>query len=170
MGAIVALQLWAARPAAVLSLVLADAWAYHKEAQGGLPERMAAIDATSMAELARARMRAVVAPHASRELVERSIAVMAGKDRHCYRRSNEVLWGADMRAVARTVTVPTLVLVGELDRVTPPELSAELPSLIPLARLAVIPGAGQLSNEENPDAFNTEVCRFLGTTVEASNG
>lgn len=41
---------------------------------------------------------------------------------------------------------------------------------ISLARLAVIPGAGHLSNEENPDAFNAEVCRFLGTTVEASNG
>ena len=41
---------------------------------------------------------------------------------------------------------------------------------ISLARLAVIPGAGHLSNEENPDAFNAELCRFLGTTVEASNG
>lgn len=170
MGAIVALQLWAMRPAAVLSLVLADAWAYHEEALAGLPDRLAAIDATPMAELARARMPVVVALDASRELLERSIAIMAGKDRDCYRRSNEVLWGADMRAVAMTVTVPTLVLVGELDRVTPPALSAELASLIPRARLAAIPGAGHLSNEENPDAFNAELCRFLGTTVEASNG
>jgi pimeloyl-ACP methyl ester carboxylesterase len=31
-------------------------------------------------------------------------------------------------------------------------------------------GPAHLSNEENPDAFNAELCRFLGTTVEASNG
>jgi hypothetical protein len=44
------------------------------------------------------------------------------------RHSNELLRGADMRAVARTVTVPTLVLVGELDRVTPPELPRSWPA------------------------------------------
>jgi 3-oxoadipate enol-lactonase len=103
----------------------------------------------------------VLAPNADPALVDRAIEVMAGKDRAAYRRSNEVLWGADMRTVATTVRVPALVLVGELDRITPPALSEELAGLIPGSRPAVIPGAGHLSNEERPAEFNSAVTAFL---------
>src|SRR5438105_493780 len=40
-------------------------------------------------------------------------------------------------------------------------LSEELAALIPGSRLAVIPGAGHLSNEENPAAFNAALDEFL---------
>lgn len=165
MGAIVALELWRVRPDLVLSLALADAWAHHPAATASLGARLAAIDATPLPELARERMRAVLAPDADSELLERSTAAMAAKDVACYRRSNEVLWGADMRDVAATVTVPTLVLVGELDRVTPPGLSRELAALIPGSRLVVIPGAGHLSNEENSTAFNAALTAHLSPPV-----
>jgi 3-oxoadipate enol-lactonase len=66
-----------------------------------------------------------------------------------------------MRAVAAAVRVPTLVLVGERDTITPPPLSEQLANLIPGARLAVIPGAGHLSNEEDPDAFDRLLAAFL---------
>lgn len=161
MGAIVALVLWRDRPDAVRSLALADSWAWYPEAAAGLPARLLAIDATPLPELARTRMTTVLAPDADPELLERSIAVMAAKDPACYRRSNEVLWGVDLRVVAATVAVPALVLVGELDRITPPGLSRELAELVPGAALAVLPGAGHLSNEENPDAFNRALAAHL---------
>jgi pimeloyl-ACP methyl ester carboxylesterase len=54
-----------------------------------------------------------------------------------------------------------LVVVGEADRPTPPELSRELAALIPDAKLATIPGAGHISNLERPAAFNAAVEEFI---------
>ncbi len=162
MGALIGLQLWADRPDLVRSLVLAAGWAHHPAAAAGLDARLAAIDATSLPVLARQRMPAVLGPTAAPDLVERAVAAMAGKDPACYRRSNQVLWATDMRGVAPNVRVPTLVLVGELDTVTPPALSAELAALIPGARLEVLAGTGHLANEENPAAFNAALRRHLG--------
>jgi 3-oxoadipate enol-lactonase len=66
------------------------------------------------------------------------------------------------------VTVPTLVAVGALDRLTPPADAEEVAALVPGARLAVIPGAGHgLMVEAAPD-FNAAVLRFLAEASFAS--
>jgi pimeloyl-ACP methyl ester carboxylesterase len=57
--------------------------------------------------------------------------------------------------------LPTLVMVGESDSVTPPETAKLMAQAIPGARLAVIPGAGHLSPVEQPDAVLTELREFL---------
>jgi 3-oxoadipate enol-lactonase len=59
------------------------------------------------------------------------------------------------------ITVPTLVLVGEDDGLTPPAAAEALAGAIPHARLAVVPAAGHLSNLENPQAFNAALDDFL---------
>ena len=61
-----------------------------------------------------------------------------------------------------SIAVPTLVLVGEEDALTPPALSSSMAALIPNASLAVLRQAGHLSNLEQPHAFNAELQRFLG--------
>jgi pimeloyl-ACP methyl ester carboxylesterase len=66
-----------------------------------------------------------------------------------------------MRAVAARVRVPTLVIVGELDAITPPQLSRELAALVAGARLVVIPATGHLSNEESPELFDSALAAFL---------
>ena len=59
------------------------------------------------------------------------------------------------------VTVPTLVLVGEHDAVTPPLAAARIAANVRGSELAHIPGAGHLSNIENPAAFNAAAIAFL---------
>ena len=61
----------------------------------------------------------------------------------------------------KDIAVPTLVLVGENDAVTPPLAAANLSAQIRGSKLVHIPGAGHLSNAENPDAFNAAVRQFL---------
>jgi 3-oxoadipate enol-lactonase len=61
----------------------------------------------------------------------------------------------------KDIAVPTLVLVGEYDTVTPPLAAANLSAQIRGSKLVHIPGAGHLSNAENPDAFNAAVREFL---------
>jgi pimeloyl-ACP methyl ester carboxylesterase len=69
---------------------------------------------------------------------------------------------ADSRATLPTIDVPTLVLVGAEDMLTPPAEAATMAAAIPRARLDVIPRAGHLANLENPDAVNAALRAFLG--------
>ena len=62
-----------------------------------------------------------------------------------------------------TITCPTLVLVGEHDVLTPPDVVQDYASNIPNAQFAVIPDAGHLSNLEQPEAFIQAVSGFLRT-------
>lgn len=59
------------------------------------------------------------------------------------------------------IDVPTLVIVGSEDALTPPAESQALHAGIAGSRLVEIPGAGHLSSLENPEAFNAAVDDFL---------
>ena len=148
MGGIVALTLWRDHPAAAANQ----------------RERLSAIDAASMRDLAGARMPAIYGPNASPALIEAGVSAFARLDKAPYRAASADLWTQDLRQVARTVTVPALVLVGEQDPLTPLPLSEELASLIPNARLVMLERAGHLSNEENPPAFNEALDSFLNSS------
>lgn len=71
----------------------------------------------------------------------------------------------DSRPTLPTITVPTLLLAGEADPLTPPEEMATMAKAIPNAQLVVVPRAGHLSPLENPRAFNNAVRAFLSTLV-----
>jgi 3-oxoadipate enol-lactonase len=61
-----------------------------------------------------------------------------------------------------TLRVPTLFLAGDQDAALPVDLMREVQSQVPGARAAIIPGAGHLSNLEQPVAFNEALLAFLG--------
>jgi pimeloyl-ACP methyl ester carboxylesterase len=60
------------------------------------------------------------------------------------------------------ITVPSLVLVGEDDAITPPDASRKLAEAVPGARFVTIPDAGHLAPLENPTASNAAILQFLG--------
>ncbi|MDB5307039.1 MAG: alpha/beta hydrolase [Gemmataceae bacterium] len=66
------------------------------------------------------------------------------------------------------VAVPTLILVGEHDAVTPPTLAAAMGARVWGSLVVTIPDAGHLSNLENPGAFNAAVVEFLATVTPAT--
>lgn len=68
---------------------------------------------------------------------------------------------ADSRETLPTIAVPTLVLVGAEDVLTPPPEAVTMAAAIPRARLDVVPGAGHLANLESPDAVNAVLRAFL---------
>jgi 3-oxoadipate enol-lactonase len=72
------------------------------------------------------------------------------------------VWLADQTDRARAIDVPTLVLCGSDDKVTPPALSHELAALIPGALYVEIDRSGHLSNLERPEQFNRAVEEFIG--------
>lgn len=59
------------------------------------------------------------------------------------------------------LTLPTLVLVGEDDAITPPDDARNMAAALPNARLDVIPDAGHLAPLENQAASNRAILAFL---------
>ncbi len=76
----------------------------------------------------------------------------------------------DAAPVLPSITVPTLVIVGEFDTLTPPLTAARLAGMIPNARLVHIPAAGHISNLENPEAFNAALLEFLRSCPSSHAG
>jgi len=67
----------------------------------------------------------------------------------------------DSRPTLPTISVPTLVLAGEEDTITPPASGATMAATIPNARLVIVPHAGHLSPLENPSAVNAALRAFI---------
>lgn len=78
-----------------------------------------------------------------------------------YIKSIEASVALDHTDLYRAIRVPTLVVVGALDRLTPPDMAREIAGQIEGSRLEVIEGAGHLPNFEKADAFNRIVLDFL---------
>ncbi|MGH2508853.1 MAG: alpha/beta fold hydrolase [Ktedonobacteraceae bacterium] len=67
----------------------------------------------------------------------------------------------DSSDLLATLACPTLVLVGEEDALTPPQVARDYAAQIPGAQCISIPHAGHLSNLEQPRAFIQAVRQFL---------
>ena len=67
----------------------------------------------------------------------------------------------DSTADLATIDVPALVVVGEEDTLSPPEVAQDMCDALAAGRLARIPRAGHLSSLEDPEAFNAALRAFL---------
>lgn len=63
---------------------------------------------------------------------------------------------------AAAIRCPALVVIGALDRMTPPKAGRQLAALIPQAQVIEIEGAGHMMMLEAPDATLDALRRFLG--------
>ncbi len=77
------------------------------------------------------------------------------------RQQKALIGRIDSRASLANIKCPTLVLVGDGDILTPPNLSQEIAAAIPGARLVTVPNCGHLSTLEQPDAVNAALAEWL---------
>ncbi len=73
----------------------------------------------------------------------------------------------DSTPTLETISVPTLVIVGEEDTLTPLADAIAMSSAIPGARLVTVPGAGHLAPLEQPNIVNAAIAEFLDVAVRA---
>ena len=69
----------------------------------------------------------------------------------------------DVTSLLPSLRMPTLVVVGEHDAISPPAEMKEIAEALPNSRFAVIPNAGHMAPMENPTAVNTAIHEFLRT-------
>lgn len=77
------------------------------------------------------------------------------------RQQQAIIARADSRPDLKAIKVPTLVLVGDRDGLTPPDRSMEMARAIPRAHLDMIPGCGHASTIEKPDMVNRALLEWI---------
>ena len=87
---------------------------------------------------------------------------IAALHKDSYLKTIEASLTFDRSAEVERIVVPTLLLYGEHDRLTPPAVGQALHRRIAGSEFAVIGNAGHLSNIEQPEAFNAALLDFLG--------
>ena len=78
-----------------------------------------------------------------------------------YLKTIESSMRTEHRHIFKNIKVPTLIMVGELDTLTPPSMSKSIMNEIKGSYLKIIPKAGHLINIEEPDIFNQNLIQFL---------
>lgn len=164
MGGYVALDFAHRHPARLAALVLADTRAEadtpdQREGRARMAELVAGEGVAALLPLLLPRLLSPTASTETRAALSAIIlrqppaGVIAGL--------NAMAERPDAGAWLGAIKVPTLVLVGAADALTPPEAAAALAQGIPGARRVVIPGAGHLANLEEPGAVNAALRAFL---------
>lgn len=165
-GGLLAQEFYRHYPERVRSLILSDTFAgsvVRPEAERNaiLQGRLDAVATKSPAEMAAARLPMLVPDDAPESVKQEIETMLAAIHPNGYRQAAIALHYTDFLDLLPAISVPTLVIAGEHDRVVAMEHSRQLADGIPGARLEVIPGAGHLSNQQKPDEYNAIVRRFL---------
>ena len=161
LGGVVAIAMHAIAPQRCASLIIADSFAVHPDGQAIYDRSVAASHTMTMRALAEARSGVLLGSAATDDLRAEVVETMAAIDPAAYRIGAEAVWLADQRGRAAAIGVPTLILVGDEDGVTPPALSEELARIVAGSRLERIANAGHLANAEQSQAFNIAIESFL---------
>jgi 3-oxoadipate enol-lactonase len=161
MGGVIIMEAFRQQLPTISKAVLTNTFAKHPDSQMILPRPTNALKTKSLAEFAAERIPFAHRPDISPEILETSIRAMATKDVETYLLSWRETWSQDYRDILPNIRVPSLVITGSLDKITPPALGLEIAGLIPNAEYFEIQNASHLSNLDQPEEFNRVVLEFL---------
>ncbi len=166
MGGFIAYEIVRQAPARVIKLALLDTGS-----RADAPERaegrrqLIALAEREGARKAQAHLMPVLIHKArldEQPLVETILQMADDIGVEAFKRQQTAIMGRpDNRALLPGIRCPTLVLVGREDALYPVELSHEIATGIPGAKLEIIPDSGHLSTMERPEAVNRALRGWL---------
>ena len=167
LGGYVIFEVLRQAPGRVAGLILADT-----RTSIDTPERLAAREKS----IARARA------EGSAAIADEMLPVLLGKTTHASRPDvvsrvrrliesqpsetivaglQAIMTRIDSAALLSSITVPTTIIVGDEDAITPPSDAIAMHESIAGSTLVTIAGAGHMTNLEAPDAFNAAMIALL---------
>ncbi|GKQ51642.1 alpha/beta fold hydrolase [Bradyrhizobium sp. Ce-3] len=161
MGGTVAQNFTLAHPACVRALVLVGATPHGLGADVNVDNVHKAIDELGVVTASQKVIERSFGSAASAELIDFAKTEVAQTPAFVACQAIASLNASDSRARLGEISVPTLVLVGEEDVITPPSESRTLANSIPNSRLHVMASAGHFPMLEQPDVFNRLLGEFL---------
>lgn len=165
MGGYLAFELWRQASQSIPALVLADTRATPDtpDGQNARDDAIRILGEAGFDPFWEGLAPKLFAPAADAAVVARGRAIAAEQEITALTSALLTLRDrVDSRPTLATIDVPTLVIVGEKDVLTPPEDAAELEDGIKRARLVRVPNVGHLTPLEAPEEFNEALLGFLG--------
>ncbi len=170
MGGYVAFAFWRRHAARVQALVLLDTKAA-ADTDAGKAKRLELIDAvkrTGVGPIVPGLIPAQLGGTtraAAPALVEQVTVMLRGAPAiGVIGAATAMMERVDSTPTLETISVPTLVLVGDEDTLTPLSDASAISSAVPHSRLVTVPGAGHLSPLEQPALVNAAIAEFLDVT------
>ncbi|MFP1632012.1 alpha/beta fold hydrolase [Zhengella sp. ZM62] len=171
LGTLMAVAFARLHPDRVAGLVLLACAQGHGAAPGRLGEKAQArlddLKALGAEEFARSRAPRLMADaNAMPAVRDRAIAAMAAINPQGYAQAVRMLATGDLAGEASHARVPSLVMVGEKDAVTPPAQSRAVHAVLAAASpdlphvFRSVPDAGHILHQEFPEAVGAETVRF----------
>ncbi|QQK81117.1 alpha/beta hydrolase [Salicibibacter cibi] len=166
MGAAIALELYNLNPNSIKGIILADATRgsaalSSSENYQKMKKRLRAIDTLSPVDLAKQRVKHLLAPNPSRQVQKNAEMIMSEVRPKGYRSAIFSLSNLDQMRLYSLIKVPTLIICGEMDQITPLSESRIIHFHIQESELVTIPETGHLCYQEDPNTFNYQVMVFL---------
>jgi 3-oxoadipate enol-lactonase len=164
MGGYISFAIMRAAPERVRALVLADTkvGADSAEAQAAREANAHLAEEQGAAALADKLIPGLLAPAAGAALrAELRTMIAANPPQGIAAALRGMAARPDSSATLAAISVPTLVLVGSEDGLTPPAEAQKIHTAVAGSQLVEIPGAGHLANLEQPALFNAALERFL---------
>ena len=115
----------------------------------------------TMGDLAKDLVRTMMSPDADPYGQQLAFDCMSDVTEETYRAAIECIVTFEQRANLPNISLPTLVLAGELDNNAPVPMMKKMASKIPDARFERLSGLGHLANLEDPQAFDAVLSDFL---------
>ncbi len=109
----------------------------------------------------------LASPHLDEEIFHDLAAQLAAVDLEAYFAIFERLGDHDARDVLASLRVPTLVIAGEHDRMTPEKTARAIADAVPGAELFIVPGGSHYTAIEYPELINLRIDKFLTERVGA---
>lgn len=157
MGGMIAQELTLAYPDRVRTLAILDSFAQPGEAEAQLDEVSTVALKHGLGAILSSFEAIMLAPSTLSDrpgLVEEFRESFTSTDPLCFARAAGAIGEFSTIERLDRISIPTVVLWGEHDNLTPRERADELAEGIPDARLELVPDAGHLSNQENPRTVN----------------
>jgi len=156
LGGMIALEIFVRSGSLMQSLILADTTAFFPPPHilGEFLNRLDHLDMPAWARFMAPRLLRRGAPAA---LIKEVVETISTASWTVYRQALIAAFQADYRWLLPLIDLPTLILVGEEDRAMPWGCARYLQSRIRNSPLQVIPKAGLLSHQENPQEFNRQL-------------
>ena len=173
MGGMVAMEAARQAPERIAGLALLGT-----DARPDSPQ-MTALREAAILLFAQGRVREVIEPNVAMAFHPEHAAVLApayldfvlaAGAQALVRQNRAVIARPDARRHLGTVRCPVLVMCGEDDRLTPPECSREIASLVAQARLVMVPRCGHMLTMERPEVVNAALADWLQVVVPAQAG
>ena len=126
-------------------------------------------DGLDPVDIAPAVIGKLAGPNSPDDARTRAIAAMARLHKHSYIKTVEATTQFDREHVLGEIAVPTLVIGGEFDPLTPPDMTRKVAADITDAEYHLIYDVGHLGNLENPVEFNRLLDQFLARFRDRAN-